>query len=137
METTDLGSGKRQTTDVDQVIGARLRSLRLQAGWSQQELAVKLNVSFQQVQKYERAMNRLSAATLSKAATIFDVPMEFFFDDVAAGAPSQGEAVDQTVDNRLEARLLTRYRRASPKLRPSLLGLLQAAIPLQDDIEEN
>jgi len=124
---------KRQTSGVDQVIGLRLRSVRLQAGWSQFELAEKLNVSFQQVQKYEKATNRVSAASLWQIAQLFDVPMDFFFDEVVASSMSAGLSEDVTVHDRSEGSLLTRYRRVSPKVRASILGLLSAAAAIEDE----
>jgi len=53
---------------LDLSIGARLRARRRQMGLSQTELAAQLGVSFQQVQKYERGANRISASTLIAAA---------------------------------------------------------------------
>lgn len=45
-------------------IGARVRAARMSAGWSQEKLATALEITFQQVQKYEKGANRISAATL-------------------------------------------------------------------------
>ena len=53
---------------LEQAIGARIRARRRQLGLSQSELALKLGVSFQQVQKYERGANRVAASTLVAAA---------------------------------------------------------------------
>jgi transcriptional regulator with XRE-family HTH domain len=66
-----------------------MRARRRQLGLSQSELAEKLGVSFQQVQKYERGVNRVGASRLFDLARVMDVPISFFFDDmpdaVAAG----------------------------------------------------
>lgn len=58
---------------IDAAIGARIRGLRLQNGLTQQFLADKLDVSFQQVQKYERGVNQLNPTRLLRLAAIFGV----------------------------------------------------------------
>lgn len=77
---------------VDRFVGARLRAERLLMGLSQTDLGEAIGVSFQQVQKYERGVNRISASTLLRAARTLKVPVTDFFpsdetatDDAAAG----------------------------------------------------
>jgi len=68
------------TTDpVDLFVGERLKAARLQAGLTQAELGRAMNLSFQQVQKYERGTNRISASMLVRAAKALDVPAADFF----------------------------------------------------------
>ena len=64
METTDHG----RAAQLELIIGARMRTRRRQMGLSQSDLAERLGVSFQQVQKYERGANRVAASTLLTAA---------------------------------------------------------------------
>jgi len=73
-------SGKH---DVDLAGALRLR--RVEQKMSQAELADKLGVTFQQVQKYEKGVNRIGASRLQHIATALDVPVTFFFDDADAG----------------------------------------------------
>jgi transcriptional regulator with XRE-family HTH domain len=61
-------------------MGRRIRLRRLEAGISQEELGDKLGVTFQQVQKYERGLNRVSAARLQLIAEMFGVEIPFFYD---------------------------------------------------------
>jgi transcriptional regulator with XRE-family HTH domain len=71
---------KRRNRDSrDAEIGRRVRSLRLQRGLSQAKLADNLDLTFQQVQKYEKGINRISAGRLHKIAEVLDVPITFFF----------------------------------------------------------
>ena len=70
----------RQPSVVDKHVGARLRAARLEAGKSQTQVAEALGVTFQQVQKYERGANRISAGTLHELSRLFDTPVQFFFD---------------------------------------------------------
>ena len=65
---------------VDEHVGARLRSLRKAAKLSQTELATSLGITFQQVQKYERGANRISASKLYDAAQLLHVPISSFFE---------------------------------------------------------
>ena len=85
------------TDPVDLLVGERLRAERIHKGWSQTQLGHALNVSFQQVQKYERGINRVSASTLFHAAQILDVPVSDLYPDDGVRRPvepdaAQGEA---------------------------------------------
>jgi transcriptional regulator with XRE-family HTH domain len=65
---------------VDKQVGVRVRMRRLTLGMSQQELAAALGVSFQQVQKYEKGVNRIGAGRLQKIADVLQVPITFFYE---------------------------------------------------------
>lgn len=80
---------------IDITVGARITSLRLAKGMTQTDLATKIGVSFQQVQKYERGSNRVSASRLWRTAEALDVPMTYFFDGVTTdtGAPREEHAM--------------------------------------------
>jgi len=65
-------------TDVH--VGRRMRMRRLMLQMSQEAFATKLGVTFQQVQKYEKGVNRVSASRLQQAAYILQVPVQFFFE---------------------------------------------------------
>ena len=69
----------------DVELGRRLRLRRVEQKMSQDGLAKKLGVTFQQVQKYEKSVNRIGASRLQQIATALDVPVTFFFDDADAG----------------------------------------------------
>ena len=67
---------------IDRHVGARIRLRRTLRGLSQSALGERIGgISFQQVQKYEKGTNRLSASRLWLAADVLDVPISFFFDD--------------------------------------------------------
>lgn len=69
---------------IDINVGARIRLRRNLLGFSQSRLAECLGVTFQQVQKYEKGINRVGASRLQAIATVFDVPVSFFFEDSAS-----------------------------------------------------
>jgi transcriptional regulator with XRE-family HTH domain len=69
---------------VDAFVGAKIRARRVELSISQEKLGTALGVSFQQVQKYEKGMNRVSSSRLMQIANTLDVPPPYFFE----GAPS-------------------------------------------------
>ena len=85
---------------VDVQVGARMRELRIRAGMSQTTLGEAMNVSFQQVQKYEKGTNRMGASRLIQIASVLNVPVEALFEgletsNAASGADSQGVMLDR------------------------------------------
>ena len=67
---------------VDVHVGKRVRLRRTLLGMSQEQLGASLNITFQQVQKYERGANRISASRLWDISQILDVQISYFFDDM-------------------------------------------------------
>ncbi len=88
------GRGTGIPSPVDVHVGARLRVRRTLLGMSQTTLGEAIGLTFQQVQKYERGSNRISASRLFALTRVLDVPIEYFFDDmptaVAASSPTLG-----------------------------------------------
>ena len=68
---------------IDLHVGKRLRLRRTLLGLSHEQLGSELNITFQQVQKYERGANRISASRLWDMSQILDVPISYFFDDMS------------------------------------------------------
>ncbi len=75
---------KKVPNPIDRHVGSRVRMRRMLAGVSQEKLGEALGLTFQQVQKYEKGANRISASRLQQIAKKLDVPVSFFFE----GAPS-------------------------------------------------
>ena len=76
---------------IDRHVGSRVRMRRMLLSMSQEKLGEALGVTFQQVQKYEKGMNRIGASRLQDIAKILDAPPSFFFEDApTAGAEAQG-----------------------------------------------
>ena len=72
---------------VDVHVGARIRLRRTLMGMSQERLGDALGLTFQQVQKYERGVNRVGASRLFDLSRILDVPISFFYDNMAGAQP--------------------------------------------------
>jgi transcriptional regulator with XRE-family HTH domain len=103
---------KRQPNSADVQVGESIRAHRLMAGMSQNALARKLGVSFQQVQKYEKGTNRVGAGRLPQIAEIFDIPIGALFDTNANMSPgaSTGTAPVKLIPDRNTLKLLTAFR---------------------------
>src|ERR1043166_4842022 len=78
----------RRADNRDAEVGRRVRSRRLECRLSQTELADRIGVTFQQVQKYEKGVNRIGAGRLQRIAEALEVPISFFFGG-APGAPAR------------------------------------------------
>lgn len=89
---------------VDLYVGAQVRKRREELGFNQSDLARGLGLTFQQVQKYERGSNRISASKLHKIAEVLKAPVEWFF-------PATGETIAAPLGNAVEAQAVQRLRR--------------------------
>ena len=77
---------------VDVHVGKRVRHRRWMVGMTQQQLAEKVGIKFQQIQKYETGMNRVSASRLWDIAEALSVPVAFFFEGLGAADADVAEA---------------------------------------------
>ena len=80
---------KKAPNPIDKHVGSRVRMRRMMLGMSQEKLGDALDLTFQQVQKYEKGTNRIGASRLQQIAQILQVPVSFFFE----GAPTTGNVV--------------------------------------------
>lgn len=69
----------RSANGVDKALGQRVRTRRLEIGMSQERLAEALGLTFQQVQKYEKGVNRIAASTLLRIADALEFPVGRFY----------------------------------------------------------
>jgi transcriptional regulator with XRE-family HTH domain len=136
---------------IDVHVGKRLRLRRTLLGMSQERLGELLGLTFQQVQKYERGVNRIGSSRLFELGQILDVPVSFFFDDMprtetgqptaaairlggaSFGLAEEGAAFEHDLDDGLsldkrETLELIRayYRIADPAVRKRLFELTKA-----------
>ena len=77
--------GSRRANPMDVHVGTRVRLRRMLLGMSQENLGEHLGLTFQQVQKYEKGVNRIGASRLFELAKVLGVPVQFFYDDAPAG----------------------------------------------------
>ncbi|WP_375634564.1 MULTISPECIES: helix-turn-helix domain-containing protein [unclassified Bartonella] len=113
---------------IDILIGKRIRHRRISMGLSQKELGSHLGVSFQQIQKYEKGLNRVSAKCLLEIAQKLEVPMNFFYADIATKETlSTKETLlhhDQCTYSEKEHALLKNFRELKSKKQKAILWLI-------------
>jgi transcriptional regulator with XRE-family HTH domain len=115
----------RRPNSTDIELGESIRARRLIAGMSQGDLAGRLGVSFQQVQKYENGTNRVGAGRLPQIAEIFDVPIGALFDANAVTSRGESPAPVKLLPDRSTLKLLTAFDGiAHRKIRHSLIDLV-------------
>jgi transcriptional regulator with XRE-family HTH domain len=99
-------SNERRSTPVDAYVGRRLKQRREDLNMSQERLAEMLGISFQQVQKYERGLNRVGASRLFQLCGIMSVDSTFFFDGLSALMPVGVAEATPEIDTLSTASLL-------------------------------
>lgn len=90
-----MAEGKKKPNPIDIHVGARIKLKRTMNGLSQEKLADQLGITFQQVQKYEKASNRIGASRLKEIADFLGVPVGFFYEGlspVRQGFAEEGSA---------------------------------------------
>ena len=123
---------------VDRHVGARVRLRRQTVGLSQEALGSAIGVTFQQVQKYERGTNRISASRLWELSNILEVPVSFFFEG-AEGRADMGQDLqgsDAAVDVGQEKEIVGLARSMNAirdkRLRKSIADLVKSCAHAQD-----
>jgi transcriptional regulator with XRE-family HTH domain len=119
----------KRPNPIDAHVGSRMRMRRMMLGMSQEKLATAFGVSFQQVQKYEKGMNRMGSSRLQHAATVLNVPVSYFFEGGADGpfeSPSDlpPSYVDDFVTTSDGLRLMKAFMRIRPTLQRRIVALL-------------
>jgi transcriptional regulator with XRE-family HTH domain len=77
--------GARRPNPIDVHVGGRVRFRRMLLGMSQEKLGERLGLTFQQVQKYEKGINRIGASRLFDLAQVLGVPVQFFYEEAPTG----------------------------------------------------
>lgn len=129
---------ERAANAIDRKIGQRVRTRRLEIGMSQERLAELLGVTFQQVQKYEKGVNRIAASRLYDIAASLDMPAARFFENLAGGragvAEDRQEFVEDVMATPEGAQLMSLFSSIkSLKIRRRVVELVKA---LSDEAAE-
>jgi transcriptional regulator with XRE-family HTH domain len=143
------GEKESRPSPIDVHVGSRIRLRRTLLGMSQERLGEALGLTFQQVQKYERGVNRVGASRLFDLSRVLDVPISFFFDDMPdsvtgsygsspAGRRTAGFAEgqegfgDDTLSRRETLELVRAYYRISdPAIRKRVFDLIKSMGPTE------
>jgi transcriptional regulator with XRE-family HTH domain len=105
-----MKSKTKSTNSHDIEVGQRIRARRMAKGMSQTELGAMLGVTFQQVQKYEKGVNRVGAGRLVRVAEALDVSISFFF-GATDGGSEDTRAILGFLDTSYALRLLRAFSR--------------------------
>jgi transcriptional regulator with XRE-family HTH domain len=129
---------------IDKYVGSRVRMRRIMLGMSQEKLGEALDLTFQQVQKYEKGTNRIGASRLQQISDILQVPVAFLFEGGPTGsmtaeggtsAPSPAYVSDflATSEGLCLTRAFTRISNA--KLRRSIVDLVEQIAAREEDAD--
>lgn len=120
----------KKANPIDAQVGNRVRIRRMLVGMSQEKLGDLLGLTFQQVQKYEKGINRIGAGRLFEIARILDVPIDFFYDGVggaAEGLAETGAPVMEFVSSGEGLQLSLAFMKIrDPKVRKRVLDLVKS-----------
>jgi transcriptional regulator with XRE-family HTH domain len=139
---------EHRASPIDAHVGSRVRLRRTLLGMSQEKLGDALGLTFQQVQKYERGVNRIGASRLFDLARVLDVPIGFFFDDLPPemggnvavrsrpalyGLAEAQNGFDDDNMNKRETLELVRayYRITDPAVRKRVFDLIKSLAPVE------
>ena len=137
-EGDDPERGSRRANPMDVHVGSRVRLRRMLLGMSQEKLGEHLGLTFQQVQKYEKGVNRIGASRLFELARVMGVPVQYFFDDAPASQSADARAsgfAERIGDGYVVEFLATREglelnkafsRISDPKVRKAVTELVKA-----------
>lgn len=142
------GEREHRASPIDAHVGARVRLRRTLLGMSQEKLGDALGLTFQQVQKYERGVNRIGASRLFDLARVLDVPIGFFFDDLPPerggnvavrsrpamfGFAEAGDGFEDENMGKRETLELVRayYRITEPSVRKRVFDLIKSLAPTE------
>jgi transcriptional regulator with XRE-family HTH domain len=129
----------RRADHRDAEVGRRVRARRLECRLSQTELADRIGVTFQQVQKYEKGVNRVGAGRLQRISEALEVPVTFFFAQ-PNGTSAKSKTGSEFSESQLHlvstggaARLLTAYNKIKSRKRRQVLVELSEELVISDE----
>lgn len=134
--------GSRRANPLDLHVGSRVRLQRMLLGMSQEKLGEQLGLTFQQIQKYEKGINRIGASRLYELARVLGVSVQFFYEDApgtksdhrsnaaSAGGFAERQGTDTYVVDFLSSREGVELNKAfvkiaDPKVRRSIVDLVR------------
>ena len=118
--------GARHAAKIDQQVGDRIRRRRTLLGYTQEQLAEALDISYQQIQKYETGANRVSAGRLYQIAQRLEAPVSYFFEGLGVDFDEAGEGAGSG-SNRATIELVRNFNQiADGSVRNAVAGLVKA-----------
>jgi transcriptional regulator with XRE-family HTH domain len=112
--------------EIDVHVGQRVRQRRVLCGLSQTELANAIGLTFQQLQKYERGMNRISASKLWQISQVLDLPVQWFFKEYAEPKDEEDKRKECFQMKRETLELVRNYVAAPADVQRKFLSLVKS-----------
>jgi len=120
--------GARHAAKIDQQVGDRIRRRRTLLGYTQEQLAEALDISYQQIQKYETGANRVSAGRLYQIAQRLEAPVSYFFDGLGVDFEAE-TAQGSSGSNRATIELVRNFNQITDaSVRNSVAALVKALV---------
>ena len=130
---------RRDANYVDAHVGSRIRLRRQMIGMSQEKLGDILGITFQQVQKYEKGSNRVSASRLHHMSKALSVTIQYFFDELPEGGEQGGFAEGSSEPIGMQSmasiegvQLLKAFAEASPAKRKTIASVVRTIVDGKD-----
>jgi len=133
LEPEDRGS--RRANPIDVHVGSRVRLRRMLLGMSQEKLGEHLGLTFQQIQKYEKGINRIGASRLFDLSKVLGVPVQFFYEELPVASDAVAGFADRPAESYAVEFLGSREglelnkafaRITDPRVRRSIVELVRA-----------
>jgi len=131
-----MAEQKKKPNPIDVHVGSRVKLSRSMKGWTQEKLGDSIGVTFQQIQKYEKGANRISASKLQQIADLLNIPVAFFFEDAPLDKKSTPSGLAESNSSAFVMDFLSsseglKLNRAfqqieDPKIREKVIELVQA-----------
>lgn len=114
---------------IDQHVGERIRLRRTELGLTQEQLANALDVSYQQIQKYETGANRISAGRIFEIARKLDVDISYFFDGLSQDDEGAAAPLEHGGRQRSAIELVRKFAQIKdPEVRAAIAGLVKTIV---------
>ncbi|MEG8098774.1 helix-turn-helix domain-containing protein [Candidatus Liberibacter brunswickensis] len=130
---------KKIPNPVDINVGKRIRLRRMMLGMSQEKLGECLGITFQQVQKYEKGVNRVGASRLQHISEVLESPISFFFDDSSTTHSDESSEESNVIDfiSTSDGLQLNRYffQISDIKVRQKIIDLVKSIVLSEQKIQ--
>lgn len=120
-------------SSIDGIVGQRIRARRQSLKLTQTQLADRIGVTFQQVQKYENGANRVSAARLWSISEVLEVPITFFFEGAGSDGSGENQRRTDAFGSRDAIELMDLYTRLPRAQKVAVLSFLRS---VADDVRD-
>ena len=122
-------TSNKSATNADKLIGEKIRAHRLKKGLSQEALAAKLGVTFQQVQKYEKGTNRVGSGRLYEIAEVLGAPVASFFEAEIKSKTARKSSPFDLLADEMSLRLVREFSKLGDiKLRRAVMTLVERMV---------